>query len=112
MDWRTRFHLPLSCIPEEMDWAEAWNLYELLSNDPSSYICAAQVGWEYPLSRSETVGIHQFDMINSALQGRSAKPYPKPWPDEEKTVYKGKTRRTDDEMKERLRLRREGQINT
>lgn len=107
-DWRTRFGLSLDCIPNEMGWGEAFRMYEILSNDPSSHVCAAQIGWDYPLGRSETIALHQFDMINGALQGKKAKPYPHPWPDEDKATFKPKKARSLEEAREKFRRRREG----
>lgn len=94
-DWRSRFNLPLTSVPSEVGWDEAWRLYTRLSADPSSHISAAQNDFDYPFSREAMILADFFDLtyaINAPEKGPRPKPYPRPWPDADKEKKRlGKT---------------------
>jgi hypothetical protein len=84
-DWRTRFGLPLAAIFDHrrMGYAEAWQLVNQLSLDPTSRLCAALNGWDYPFSTEARILADLWDLTLSANKRRrsKAKPYPRPWRD-------------------------------
>ena len=89
-DWRTRFHMGLDSLPAVMDWGEMFRLTKILANDPSSQVCAALAGWNYPL---DWAGITLRDLYDLQFASKSKrkkpKPYPRPWDREPKTYGKG-----------------------
>lgn len=58
-----------------MPLTEAGRLAAILSRDPSTRLCAAVNGWDYPFSREATVLADIFDLWTS----KDAKEYPRPW---------------------------------
>jgi hypothetical protein len=73
-----------------MTWGEAWRVYTLLRADPSSAIAAAEEGWPYPVSREAIILADLYDLTHGiAANGKSVKPYPRPWPDVNKTTLGG-----------------------
>ena len=50
-DFRTRLHLPLSAIPEDVGWDEAIRLIGVLRRDPESLTASSMEGWDYSMSR-------------------------------------------------------------
>lgn len=108
-DFRTRFHLPLSSIPEDVGWGEAWRLYEILANDPSSAVGAASWGNKYRFSREAMILADLFDLthlVNAPSKGPKPKPYPRPFefddPDQNRI---GKTDRSPEEVRALLARR-------
>lgn len=85
-DWRNRFGLALSSLPDGMDWGEAWRLTFILAHDPSSQVAAAVAGWKHPVTRDDMVLRDLFDLTHRANSKRKPKPYPRPW-DREKNTY-------------------------
>ena len=77
-DWRNRFHLGLECVPTVMGWGEAWRLFEVLANDPSSQVGCAMAGWNFPLSREGLALSDLFD-VNARASFKKPKPYIRPW---------------------------------
>jgi len=77
-DWRTRFHLGLDSVPAAMGWGEAWRLFEVLGNDPSSQVSAALAGWNFPMSREGLALSDLFD-VNARAHFKKPKPYIRPW---------------------------------
>lgn len=86
-DWRARFHLPLSDVPERMSWGEAWRVTHVLLGDPSSHAAAAVAGWEFPVTREWLVLADVVDVLlaSNARKGRKPKPYPRPKPNGRKS---------------------------
>jgi hypothetical protein len=74
-DWRTRFGVPLSDVPERMSWGEAVRLSRELAHEPTSHVAAALAGWEYPVSR-EWVALRA---VHARLGGKKDHPLPAPW---------------------------------
>lgn len=78
-DWRTRFHLPLSAIPDEMAWDEALSLLRVLRSDPSSQFAAAVEGWSHPLSREAAVLMDVWDLEYAKSGSKKRESYPRPF---------------------------------
>jgi hypothetical protein len=81
-DFRSRFNITLDAIGVTVTWREAILLTSVLVRDPSSWICAAWSGWQYPVSREWIALAHTFDLhtaVNSR-KGSKPKPYPNPFP--------------------------------
>lgn len=78
-DWRARFGMPLSTIPESMDWGEAWRITQLLVRDPSSWVFTAIAGWQYPLTREGLNALDLYDLQHRSKAKRKPKPHPRPW---------------------------------
>lgn len=79
-DWRTRFRLPLRVVgTSEMTWGEALRQTQILCNDPSSQVFAAQAGWEFPVSREWIVLAQHRDEWAYSRAGRKAEPLNRPW---------------------------------
>ena len=98
-DWRTRFGIGIGDMPDVMDWGEAFRLMAILANDPSSQICAAFAGWNYPLDWTGIAVRDLYDLEHAANSKRKKpKPYPRPWDREPKTYGKG-TGLTPDEFR-------------
>lgn len=64
-----------------MDWAEAWRLTTVLAGDPSSQVCAALAGWQYPMGREGIALLALYDLTlrANAAKPKSVKPWPRPW---------------------------------
>lgn len=87
-DWRARFGLPLTCVPDEMGWAEAFRLTVVLAGDPSSQVAAAFAGWAHPVTRDFLVAADAYDLAARVAAGRrKPKPYPRPWGDKTKRTF-------------------------
>ena len=69
-----------------MSWGEAVRLTRQLTADPSSAVCAALQEWDYPLSREALALMDLYDAFTNA-NFKNPKPYPRPWPDPNRTVY-------------------------
>lgn len=78
-DWRARFHLPLTAMPDKMGWGEGYRLSMALVTDPSSQVSVAIQGWKYPATRAEIVMLELFDLQHMSKAKRKPKPYPRPW---------------------------------
>lgn len=78
-DWRTRFALPLTCVPADMGWDEAIRLFKILANDPTSYIAAALAKWEYPATWEAIALADLIDVQVRSKSKRKPKPYRRPW---------------------------------
>ena len=103
-DWRNRFHLGLSAIPSQMDWAEAWRLFELLAADGSAYVGAALSGWAQPASRTDLTLRDLYDLQHRSKAKRKPEPYPRPWPDRVKKISKPSPDITQDQVIAALRF--------
>jgi hypothetical protein len=107
-DWRTRFHLPLSDVPEVMPWDEALRLTSQLVLDPTAHVAVAIGGWSYPMPREAMVLADVYDLtahIHADPKRRgSIEPYPRPWPDPRKTRF-GKATRSQAEIRAALAAR-------
>lgn len=92
-----------------MSWGEAWRLTQQLALDTSSHVAAAVNGWEYPASRVHLVLADLYDTFVSAntKKGRKAKPYPRPWPDRNKSSF-GRATRPQVEIRAALAARGHG----
>jgi hypothetical protein len=73
----------LSDVPCRMGWGEAYRLFELLANDPTSQVCAAMAGWQYPLTREGLILADHFDAF-ARVNFKKANPYPRPWDEKPK----------------------------
>lgn len=65
----------------EPEYDEAFLLVQSLMSDPSSWLYAALVDWDYPVSREWLILADHFDLTHSAHSKRRPKPHPRPWPD-------------------------------
>lgn len=77
-DFRHRFHLGLSCVPDEIGWDEALRLVRILRADPSSALAASFEGWDHPISREALILMDQFDLDMAVNSGKRNKPKPHP----------------------------------
>lgn len=79
-DWRTRFGVALSDVPQRMTYGEAWRLLKQLQQDTSSHVAAALAGWSHPWPREAFVLADLFDLQHraKAKKGHKPKPYPRP----------------------------------
>jgi hypothetical protein len=64
-----------------MPWGEAIRLVGLISQDPSSQLCAQLNGWKAPRSAEWLVLADLFDVFIQANSTRRQPPYPRPFPD-------------------------------
>jgi len=64
-----------------MSWGEAIRLVGLLSQDPSSQLCAQLNEWKAPRSPEWLVLADLFDAFVQANSQRKQTPYPRPFPD-------------------------------
>lgn len=86
-----------------MSLAEAARLAVLLAKDPTTQLCAALNGWDYPASREFLVLADQFDAFGRVNSGKKKPaPYPRPWPDESKSTYGKGTAIPVDELRRTL----------
>lgn len=87
-----------------MSWAEAWRLFMILRDDPSSQVGTALAGYDYPFTRESAILADTFDLvleINRDHKRPQPKPYPRPWPIDGSTRV-GKTNLTPDEARQVL----------
>lgn len=77
-DWRTRFHLSVEAIPDEMPWDEALRLTQVLAQDTSSHVGAALAGWQSPWPREAFLLADLFDLMHRVNSKSKPKPYPRP----------------------------------
>lgn len=87
-DFRARFGLsPSAPFKGAVTWDEMWDLISALMNDPSSTLCAAANGWDYPISREAITLADLYDLTLSANTSKAdrpkIKPHPRPWGDQE-----------------------------
>jgi hypothetical protein len=59
---------------------EAVDLCEQLLLDPSSHLCAAVAGWDYPAPRQEISLTALLARVVNATSGKGDKPYVPVWP--------------------------------
>lgn len=78
-DWRTRFGLPLTCVPADMGWDEALRMFKILGADPTTQIAAALSKWEHPASWEFLALADLFDVQLRSKSKRKPKPYRRPW---------------------------------
>jgi hypothetical protein len=86
-DFRTRFGLGLSEVGARITITEAARLAHHLEREPSSWTFAAAQGWAYPLDRETLILADLLDRF-SQVNFKKAKPYPRPWDVEGKTVQR------------------------
>lgn len=112
-DWRQRFGMGLTDIPDRMPWGEAWRLTHVLAADPSSHVAAAIGGWSHPVTREWLALADLIDLYLGAhaKKGHKPKPYPRPWPDKNKKHF-GRTTRPQTEVRAALRARARGPAGT
>lgn len=77
-DFRARFHIGLSSVPDVIGWGEAIRLVKVLRADPSSMLAAAAEGWDYPLPRTDAVLMDLYDAQRWAAGDKKWKGYPRP----------------------------------
>lgn len=70
--------------------------------NPASYLRAAVLGWDYPISRESMALLDLIDVTGRANAGRKWKPVPRPWKNKGQRI--GATELPRDEAIERLRL--------
>jgi hypothetical protein len=103
-DWRTRFHLPLDAVPNQMHWGEAVRLAGILRADPSSMLAASMEGWKYPVSREAIALARLYDLEYAKTGAKNRKPYPMPYNEGGTKTSRGNAAgRTPDEVKAILR---------
>lgn len=78
-DFRTRFHIALDAVPDEMGWDEARDLVQVLTTDPSTALAAALAGWSHPMSREALILADLFDVQHMSKAKKRPAPYPRPW---------------------------------
>lgn len=95
-DWRSRFHLPITCIPDGMGYGEAWRLLRIVAADPSSQTAAAISGWAFPLDRAaQTLAVVAENVARNGGDKRWT--YPRPWDEKPKAL--GSARMTPRQMR-------------
>lgn len=84
---------------------EAILLLSTLMRDPRSWVQAEIAGWEHPVSWEWITAVDLYDLQHSSKSKKKIKPYPRPWPDENKSRMGGdrKVRRTAEEVMAILR---------
>lgn len=110
-DFRERFHISLEQVGLSVPYDEARDLIRSLMRDPASWFHAAVAGWDHPFSREAMVSADLYDLqLRVALKNKQNrfKPYPRPWPDKNKTRFGGsnKKKRTLSEVLKILRPNR------
>lgn len=86
-----------------MSLPEAARLATRLAVDPSTHLCAALNGWDYPASREFLVLADQFDAFVRVNSGKKRPaPYPRPWPDASKSTFGKGTAIPIDELRRTL----------
>lgn len=88
-DWRNRFHLGISAIPDDMSWGEASRLTTILIGDPSSRLGATLAGWQYPTTREDLTLRSLFDLQGRSKYGRKHATHPRPWDPQSKRFGAG-----------------------
>lgn len=93
-----------------VDHVKVDRLLRVATRDPSSHLFAARAGWDYPLSREGIQQADLFDAINQLIKVTAGskqrlKPYPRPWPDNNKNRL-GKTSLSPADAREVLRKNR------
>jgi hypothetical protein len=78
-DWRSRFHVGLDVVGDEMGWGETIRLAGVLSADPGSQLWASLHGWRNPASRAELVLMDLWDITFKAAGPKKWTPYPRPF---------------------------------
>lgn len=90
-DWRTRFRLPLTTVGRSMGFGEAVRLTHALASDPTSQVCAALAGWDYPVTHESIVLMNLYDLEHQIAwaqaggKGHRPTPHVRPWPDRDET---------------------------
>jgi hypothetical protein len=69
------------------------HLIDDLRHDTSSRLQAALAGWDYPATREAIVLMDLFDLQHNSKSKRKIKPYPRPWPVNQKKIGGKKTTR-------------------
>lgn len=75
-DWRTRFQLPLSSLPEAMGWDEALRMTLILRRDTTSQIAVAIEGWQHPISRDALAILDLYDATVAVNTDPKKRPKP------------------------------------
>ena len=102
-DFRERFNLSVYDIGLTVRYDEAFELVLSLSADPSSWLHASMLGWEFPVTRGEAYTLDLIDVQLARALGDKFKPSPRPW-DKKRAVRKtGKPGRTASEAHRLLR---------
>lgn len=79
-DFRSRLHLPLSAVPDDVGWDEAIRLIGVLRKDPESLTASSLEGWDYSISREALLLADLFDLQQAAAGVKRPKPHPmRPW---------------------------------
>lgn len=86
-----------------MRYGEAWRMFLILRDDPSSQVGAALGEFEYAMNREAMILADVFDLLaraNTPPKAPKPKPYPRPWNANKRRV--GKTDLSPDEAREVL----------
>lgn len=103
-DFRTRFHIDLSTLPDPMGWDEAARLVTILRADPSSMLAAAVEGWDHPVSREVAVLMDLWDLEAAKTGAKRPPTYPRVWKAAREVAQSGDAAgRTPEEVKALLR---------
>ena len=79
-DFRSRFHLSLAAIPDDVGWDEALDLISVLRRDPGTAVAAAMEGWDYGISREAVILADIFEMEQATAGVKRPQQHPlKPW---------------------------------
>ena len=82
-----------------MPWDEAVRLAVLMHNDPTSHICAAVSGWDYPVSNEYLILADWFDYIVKPNVNHGFEPYRRPWPEVRRDVLESRPVSVDEAKK-------------
>ena len=93
-----------------VDHVKVDRLLRVATREPSSALFAATHGWDFPASREWIQQADIFDALNTLIavtagSKRTPKPYPRPWPDNNKNRL-GKTSLSPADAREVLRKNR------
>lgn len=102
-DFRSRFNIGLNEVGDRITYLEAIYLLSIVLRDTSSWLQAAESGWDYPVSREWIASSHIYDLLAAVNSKKKPKPYPTPWlPDG--TQRLGNKKQSRNSVIERLRL--------
>lgn len=87
-DFREKFHLSVDAIGVDFSYREGFLLTQSLMQDPSSWLLAAEAGWDQPVSREWILIANHFDLVHGLASKRRPKAYPRPWREAQKKTYK------------------------
>lgn len=111
-DFRSRFHLGVDQIGEEVGYREAIRLIEHLAADTGTWLCASLNGWSHPITAETIVAADLFDAVRGLLGGKRAMrggPHPiRPWTTRKREHWGDVAGRTREQVQQILIAARQG----